>query len=360
MYNLENVVKQFNVSSGLISSICPYGNGHINDTFYFSVGDEKYLLQKINKNIFPNVEALMHNIEQVTLFLQNKISSIHGDKNRETLQIIYSKQHKSYYLDEEKNAWRIYRFIDNTLSLELPESIEDFRQSGVAFGNFQFLLSNFPSEHLYETIPNFHNTVDRLNQFKIALEKDQFNRAKGIKKECQFILDREEDCKFFINLLNHNEIPLRVCHNDTKLNNVLLDKTTRKAICVIDLDTVMPGLAAYDFGDAIRFGASTAKEDEKNLNNVSLDLEMFKNFFEGYMEGCKYSLNKREVETLPMGAKIMTLECGMRFLTDYLNGDNYFKINYETHNLIRARTQFKLVKDMEEKWNEIEKIVQSN
>ncbi|NCC45030.1 MAG: aminoglycoside phosphotransferase family protein, partial [Clostridia bacterium] len=228
---------------------------------------------------------------------------------------------------------------------------------GYAFGNFQYLLADFPAKKLHETIVNFHNTVDRFAKFKKAVDEDIMGRAKDVQPEIQFILDREKDCHFFGDLLANEEVPLRVTHNDTKLNNVLFDKESKKAICVIDLDTVMPGFAAHDFGDAIRFGASTAVEDEQDLEKVSCDMTLFEAYFDGFMEGCRGSLTKREVETLPMGAKIMTFECGMRFLTDYLEGDVYFKIHRKGHNLDRTRTQLKLVKDMEDKWDIMEKIV---
>ena len=254
------------------------------------------------------------------------------------------------------DGWRIYPFITDTVSYDAGGR-EELNKSGIAFGNFQYLLSDFPAKELHETIPNFHNTVNRFANFKKALEADVMGRAKEVEAEVQFILDREADCHFFGDLLEKGELPLRVTHNDTKLNNVLFDKDTGKAICVIDLDTVMPGFAAHDFGDTIRFGASTAAEDEKDLTKVACDMGLFEAYFDGFMEGCRGSLTKREVETLPMGAKIMTFECGMRFLTDYLEGDTYFKTHYLGQNLDRARTQFKLVKDMEEKWNIMAKIV---
>lgn len=356
---LLTIAKQFRLSGDMVK-IEPYGNGHINDTFLLSMnqeGKEKhYILQRMNKDIFKNSDELMENIVHVTSFLKDKIEKQGGDPERETLQVILTRDGRTYYKEDGGDGWRVYPFIRDTISYDAGGR-EELNKSGIAFGNFQYLLSDFPAKELHETIPNFHNTVNRFANFKKALEEDMMGRAKEVEPEVQFILDREADCHFFGNLLEKGEVPLRVTHNDTKLNNVLFDKDTGKAICVIDLDTVMPGFAAHDFGDTIRFGASTAAEDEKDLQKVSCDMELFEAYFDGFMEGCRGSLTKREVETLPMGAKIMTFECGMRFLTDYLEGDTYFKTHYEGQNLDRTRTQLKLVKDMEDKWEIMEKIV---
>ncbi len=360
MADLKKVAENFQLE-GEVVSIEPYGNGHINDTFLLIMNQNgkevRYILQKMNGEIFKNSDELMENIVRVTEFLKEKILAQGGNPDRETLQIIPTKEGKVYYRDAEGYGWRIYPFITDTISYDLAESAEDFNRSGYAFGNFQYLLSDFPAKELHETIVNFHNTVDRFANFKKAVEEDVMGRAKEVQPEIQFIMEREKDCHFFGDLLAAGEIPLRVTHNDTKLNNVLFDKESGRAICVIDLDTVMPGFAAHDFGDAIRFGASTGAEDEKDLSKVNCSMELFEAYFDGFMEGCRGSLTRKEVETLPMGAKIMTLECGMRFLTDYLQGDTYFKIHREGHNLDRTRTQLKLVKDMEDKWEIMEKIV---
>lgn len=345
---------------GEILDIAPYGSGHINDTFRMTVrnqGTEKdYILQKMNGDIFKNREELMENIVRVTSFLKEKIVAQGGDPDRETLQIIPTRQGENFYKEGE-DGWRVYPFITDTVSYDVAETPWKFNRSGYAFGNFQYLLADFPAEDLHETIVNFHNTADRLEKFKKAVEADVMGRAAEVEKEISFILNRQRDCYFFGEMLERKEVPLRVTHNDTKLNNVLFDKLTEEAICVIDLDTVMPGFAAHDFGDAIRFGASTAAEDEKDLDRVSCSMELFEAYFDGFMEGCRGSLTKREIETLPMGAKIMTFECGMRFLTDYLEGDVYFKTHYPGQNLDRARTQLKLVKDMENKWSTMQAIV---
>lgn len=357
---LIKIAKSFQLE-GTVTSIQPYGSGHINDTFRLLIKtqdrEKSFILQRMNGEIFKNRDELMSNIVRVTSFLKEKILAQGGDPERETLQIIPTTEGKSYYTQENGDGWRVYPFITDTVSYDLAESPEDFYRSGYAFGNFQYLLADFPAKELYETILNFHNTVDRFAKFKKAVEADVMGRAKEVEKEIRFVMEREKDCHFFGELLENGEVPLRVTHNDTKLNNVLFDKDSARAICVIDLDTVMPGFAAHDFGDAIRFGASTAAEDEKDLTKVSCNMNLFEAYFKGYMEGCRGSLTRREVETLPMGAKIMTFECGIRFLTDYLEGDVYFKTHYEGQNLYRTRTQLKLVKDMEEKWETMEKIV---
>jgi Ser/Thr protein kinase RdoA (MazF antagonist) len=239
--------------------------------------------------------------------------------------------------------------------LQTAETPEDFYQSAVGFGRFQKLLADFPAETLHESIPNFHNTIDRYRIFHETLEKDPMGRAKDAAEEIAFVLAREEEAGILQRLRLTGELPLRVTHNDTKLNNVLLDENTRKALCVIDLDTVMPGLSLYDFGDSIRFGAATAAEDEKDLSKMTINLDLFRIFTEGFLSSC--DLTDKEIELLPLGAKIMTLECGVRFLTDYLDGDHYFAVHREGHNLDRCRTQFKLVAEMERKWTEMAEIV---
>ena len=362
MAEFENyqVLEKFPFAGELLEAV-PYGSGHINDTYRLTFREDgkevQYILQRINGEIFRDQDQLMENIERVTSFIAGKIRLQGGNPDRETLQVIRTVDGHPYYRDETGHGWRVYPFITDSASFDKAESAEDFKQSGYAFGNFQYFLADFPAKELHETIPNFHNTVDRFAKFRKAVEADVMGRAARVQEEIHFVMEREQDCHFFGDLLEAGELPLRVTHNDTKLNNVLFDRETGKAICVIDLDTVMPGFAAHDFGDAIRFGASTALEDEKDLTKVSCDLNLFKAYFDGFMEGCRGALTAKEVETLPMGAKIMTLECGMRFLTDYLEGDTYFKIHYPDHNLDRTRTQLKLVKDMEEKWQAMADIV---
>jgi len=338
-----------------------YGSGHINDTFIveFQQGDSKvkYILQRLNHEIFKNPEQLMENIWGVTSFLKEVIRKNNGDVNRETVNIVSTKDGKKFYIDSFGAYWRAYQYIDDAICFDKVEKPDDFYQSAVAFGRFQNLLANYDADSLYETIPDFHNTPARFKSFQEAIAKDTYDRVKNVQDEINFLIAREQDMKVCMDMLSKGELPLRVTHNDTKLNNILIDKTTGKGICVLDLDTVMPGLSINDFGDSIRFGANTAAEDETDLSKVSIDLELFELYTKGYLEGCNGSLIQKEMEMLPMGAKLMTLECGMRFLTDYLQGDTYFRIHRENHNLDRCRTQLKLVEDMERYWDQMNQIV---
>ena len=341
----------------------PFGNGHINDTYLVvcETGNQiekRYILQRMNKSIFTKPDELMENITGVTSYLRKIILANGGDPERETLNVIPAKDKKAYYVDAQGEYWRAFQFIEHAVSLEHAETPEDFYESAVAFGNFQRQLADYPAETLHETIPGFHDTRARFKTFKETVKKDVCGRAASVKKEIDFVLEREDITDVFGSLLDKKEIPLRVTHNDTKLNNIMMDNETRKGICVIDLDTVMPGLAMNDFGDSIRFGASTALEDEKNLDKVWCDMELFEAYTKGFIEGCGGRLTPKEIELLPMGAKVMTFECGMRFLADYLQGDTYFKIHRPEHNLDRCRTQFKLVWDMEQKWQKMQEIVQ--
>lgn len=347
---MEKILKAFAFDGKTVSSE-KYGSGHINSTFLVVTDTGKrYILQKINNTIFPNVEGLMNNIMLVTEHLKKKY-----DDPRRVLNIIKTTDGKPY-TEVGGEYWRAYDFVEDSICLQLPENNDDFYESAVAFGNFGQELSDFPVEKLIEVIPDFHNTPSRFKKFHEVLEKDPLGRAALVQEEIKFCLDREEEMGTLQRLRNEKVLPDRVTHNDTKLNNVLLDKNTRKSLCVIDLDTVMPGLCLYDYGDSIRFGASTALEDEKDLSKVSMSLELFEIYTKGFLKSCPY-LTKAEREYLPMGAKTMTFECGLRFLTDYIDGDHYFAVHREGHNLDRARTQFKLVADMEDKWDEMKKAV---
>lgn len=339
-----------------------YGSGHINDTFivYFDQGEKRvrYILQRMNHEIFKNPEQLMSNICQVTEFLKKKIAENNGDISRETMNVIYTRSGEPYYKDSIGSYWRGYRFIEDAICYEAVQKPEDFYESAVTFGHFQHLLAEYDASTLYETIKDFHNTPLRYKTFLSAVEEDVLDRVKNVKPEIEFLQKREADMRVCTDLLEKGELPLRVTHNDTKLNNIMMDKKTGKGICVIDLDTVMPGLAINDFGDSIRFGANTAKEDERDVSKVSLNLDLFELYTKGFLKGCDGSLTKKEIEMLPMGAKLMTLECGMRFLTDYLQGDIYFRIHREGHNLDRCRTQLALVADMEHKWESMKQMVE--
>ena len=333
------------------ASCTPYGCGHINRTYLVATaGGRCYILQKINHHTFRDVAGLMENIELVTEHLRRKSTD-----PRSVLTLIRTKDGKSY-LEADDGYWRVFRFVEDTICLQLPESDADFYESAVGFGTFQQLLSDFPAEKLHETIPNFHNTPDRYRAFLETLTRDPMHRAAQVQPEIEFALARQAEMATLQNALDAGELPLRVTHNDTKLNNVLFDAKTRRALCIIDLDTVMPGSALYDYGDSIRFGAATAAEDERELDKMEMSLERFRVFTRGYVRACP-GLTQKELELLPLGAKVMTMECGVRFLTDHIDGDNYFSIHREGQNLDRARTQFKLVADMERKWDKMKEIV---
>ena len=310
-----------------------YGSGHINDTFRLTfavgnMGDLDVILQRMNADAFPHPEQLMENIAGVTGFLKKKIIARGGDPERETLNIIPTVDNKPYYRDTNGDYWRSYRFITGASSFDQVETPQQFYESAVAFAAFEK-----------------------------AVREDVVGRAAEVQKEIAFFLERKETACYFAGRLDRGELPIRVTHNDTKLNNVMLDDKTGKGVCVIDLDTVMPGLAMNDFGDAIRYGASTAAEDERDLSEVSCSMELFSLFTKGFLEGCGGSLTPEETALLPMGAKVMTYECGMRFLMDYLQGDRYFKIHRDGQNLDRARTQLTLVADMERKMQQMQDIV---
>ncbi len=329
-----------------------YGMGHINHT-YLVVTDapHRYILQRLSREAFHDIPGLMENVRAVTEFLSRQT-----DDPRGSLHLIPTVDEKCYYLDRDGEYWRVYDFVEDSLCLQVAESAEDFYQSAVAFGSFQRMLRNFPADTLHETIPDFHNTPDRYRKFDAALLSDRLGRAADVQREIDFVLARRELAGTLQRMRKAGKLPLRVTHNDTKLNNVMLDEKTRRALCVIDLDTVMPGLAAFDFGDSIRFGASSAAEDEQNLDLVHMDLDLYRTFVRGFVPACG-GLTDAELDSLPWGARLMTLECGLRFLTDYLNGDIYFSIAFPEHNLIRARNQFRLVEDMESKWPDMQRII---
>lgn len=380
----EEAMKNFNLP-GIPSSVTPYGNGHINDTFLLTFNKSKiqeisykdgpnnhmdddpspvidsptarFILQRMNHDVFKEPILVMENIIRVTTYLKKIIKQNGGEPDRETLTVIPSADGKSYYKDSQKNYWRCYLFIENTICCETVDTPDIFYNIAFTFGRFQKMLANYPAETLHETIRGFHDTKARFEVFKQAVTKDICHRASAVRDEIDFILERESLVSLYDDLRENGELPLRVTHNDTKLNNILIDSSSGKGICVIDLDTVMPGYAINDFGDSIRFGASTAAEDEPDLTKVSCDMELFSAYAKGFIDGCGGSLTRKEIELLPLGAKMMTFECGMRFLTDYLNGDVYFKIHRAHHNLDRCRTQLKLVSDMEEKWHDMNAII---
>jgi len=330
-----------------------YGDGHINETYLIEDNTKrKYILQKINRNVFKQARQVMENVRAVTRFLHTKVHS-----ERESLSLLPTKKGEDWLTDDAGDVWRMYPFIADSICFSKVESLDDFRQSGIAFGNFQKQLADFDADSLYETIPRFHDTPNRYEHFKAAVANDTAHRVKDVQVDIDFILAREDYAKTLMVLQDAGKLPLRVTHNDTKLNNVLFDIQSRRPICVVDLDTVMPGLAVNDFGDAIRFGASTAKEDEADLSKVHFSLASYEAFADGFLTACGDSLTECEILHLRDGAKMMTLEVAVRFLTDYLEGDVYFKTKHAAHNLERARTQIKLVQEMEMHWDEMQSIV---
>lgn len=354
---LYEVIEHFHFE-GILKTIKPYGSGHINDTYLLEYtienkNDLLIILQRMNTNIFKKPVELMENVMNITSFLRKKIIEYGGNPERETLTVILNQEGKPYYLDSEGSYWRAYHYIVGTTGYDIVRDEEDFYQSALAFGRFQSLLADYPAQTLHETIEGFHDTYKRFLAFQKAVKEDICGRAQNVQEEIHFVLEHEDVAM----ILNEMNLPLRVTHNDTKLNNVLIDDKTHQAICVIDLDTVMPGLAVNDFGDSIRFGTSTGSEDEKDLSKIECDMHLFEIYTKGFIKGCDGKLTNEEILALPIGAKVMTFECGMRFLTDYLQGDTYFKIQYPTHNLDRCRTQFKLVSDMEKKWDTMNEIV---
>ena len=360
MYNHEfylKIFREFEVDD-TPETFEPCNIGHINTTLMVRCdGQIKYVLQKINTSIFKKPAELIENILNVTDFIKKKVLAAGGDPTREVLRLMPTRDGTFYTTDADGCVWRMYYFIIGAKTFQTAETPELFYNSALAFGKFQRMLSDFPADKLHETIPNFHNTVSRFADFKKALADDVAGRADSVREEVQFVLDHEGICSYITDRIASGEYPLRVTHNDTKLNNVMIDEKTFKAVCVIDLDTVMPGSVLYDFGDSIRFGASNADEDERDLSKVFMRLDLFEDYTRGFIAGLENSLTDAEILGLPMGAIIITFETGIRFLADHLNGDTYFAVHRENQNLDRARTQLKLVSDMEKKLPEMNEII---
>lgn len=349
---VREILSHFALQGEFVSFV-PIGCGHINDTLSVTYtgqdGDRQYILQRINTHVFTKPDELMENVANVTAYLARILREKGGDPARGTLTVFRTKDGALYHRTDAGDCWRVYNYVDGTYTLESIRDPQDFQKSGEAFGRFQKLLADYPSDTLYETIPHFHDTASRFADFRKAVQADRVNRAQSAQPEIDFVLQREADTHVLVDLLARGELPLRVTHNDTKLNNILFDNETKEGICVVDLDTVMPGLSLYDFGDSIRFGASTAAEDEQDLSKVHFSMELYRAYTRGYLCAAGDSLTAKEIEYLPFSAKLITLECGMRFLTDYLDGDAYFRVGYPEHNLVRCRTQFALVAEMEQK-----------
>ena len=358
---LNEALAAYDFGGQLVGAV-RYGSGHINDTFvvHTQPGEDpcrRFILQRISSAAFKHPDEVMANIVGVTSFLGEKIKEAGGNPARETMSVWATKSGENFYTDSEGGAWRVYPFVEDTICLQKAETPELFAASARAFGKFQRMLKDYPADTLYETIPKFHDTEDRLAKLKAAVAADVMGRVKEVGPELKFVQEREADCSVALSALRDGRLPLRVTHNDTKLNNILIDRESGEGICVIDLDTVMPGLAINDFGDSIRFGANHSAEDERDLTKVNFDLELFDVYAAGFLEGAGGALTETELDYLPWGARLMTLECGIRFLTDYLEGDHYFRIHREGQNLDRCRTQFKLVSDMEAAWDDMKAVV---
>ena len=346
------VLDQYSLS-GAIVSVIPHGNGHINRTFLVETEKSKYVLQAINTEIFRKPVALMENVKKVTAYLADRT-----DDERAVMRVLDNREGACYTVDAEGHYWRLLSFVESSICLQRPESDEDFYQAAFAFGKFQRDLVDYPADTLVETIPDFHNTPKRFEAFLAAVDADVCSRAAAVREEIEFYLSMKDFYPVLLQANREGRLPLRVTHNDTKINNVMLDAKTRRALCVVDLDTIMPGFSVTDFGDSIRFGACTAAEDEPDASKMHLDLSLFEAYARGFLDGCGGDLPESEVMLMPEGALMMTLECGMRFLTDYLSGDTYFRIAYPEHNLVRARTQIALAREMNEQFSDMKAIIE--
>ena len=359
MHIREQVIPAFDFG-GEVLEVERYGGGHINDTFRVHTAakeDMYFLLQRISTEAFKRPDLLMENIARVTEYLGEKIRKAGGDRGREALDLILTRGGALYHTDDKGGVWRVFRFIGDSCCYEAAVSVELFASVGRAFGRFQKMMDGYPAETLHETIPRFHDTPNRLENLKKAVAEDKLGRAVLCQEEIAFAMERQADCSAAMDALKAGTLPLRVTHNDTKLNNVLFDAKSGEVLCVVDLDTVMPGLSINDFGDSIRSGANRCAEDEPDLSKVYLDLELYQAYTEAFLEGAEDTLTEGEIEYLPWGAKLMTLECGIRFLTDYLEGDHYFHTSREGQNLDRCRVQFRLVADMEKRWEDMHTVI---
>lgn len=361
--DLQEVFANYGFDAASYVNIKQIKIGHINSTYtlYFDHGSsvKRYLLQEINTNVFKNPIQLMENIEKITTFLGEKVR-LSGAKNYEnlSLKVLKTIDYHSYMISSKNHFFRVYNFIENAKTYQKTNDLKLFYNAGKTVGTFQNMLSDFDASQLHETIPNFHNTPYRFQTFLRILKENPCDRAKNCEEEIQFVLHLKDFTSAITSLIEKNMIPIKVTHNDTKLNNIMFDCETKEGLCLVDLDTVMPGTILYDFGDAIRSGCNRAEEDEKNLEKVRFSVDLFKSFTEGYLSSVASSITECEVQHLVDSAILMTFECGMRFLTDYLDGDHYFKTKYDEHNLVRCKTQFHLVKQMIEQKDILEEIVQ--
>ena len=364
LYNdIKQAIRQFNFEGKYVFAE-ELRSGNINSTYklVFATPDgtrKNYILQKINTVVFKDPYGVMENITNVLDHIDKKLRSEGENTDRKLLHFVTAKDGSYLCKDSNGYFWRAYIFVDGVTAYNSIDDPALFYEAGRGFGAFQKNLFDFPAEILHETIPDFHNTKRRFYAFVAAIAEDKAGRVHEIENEIDFLFDRRKMMGEIVDKIEAGILPTRVTHNDTKLNNVLIDDVTGKAACVIDLDTVMPGSSLYDYGDAIRFGASTAAEDEPDLSKITVNMELFKLFTKGFVEEIANALTKEEIHYLPLGAKVMTCELALRFLTDYINGDEYFKVNSPDHNLIRARAQMKLLTEIEKKYDEMTEYVDS-
>jgi Ser/Thr protein kinase RdoA (MazF antagonist) len=359
-HDLEEIARSFALG-GEIEALAPYGSGHINDTFVSTVrtpaGTRRFAHQRINHNVFKKPEQVMENIERVTVHLRGKIVAAGGNPDRETLNLVPANDGRTFHRDAKGNYWRTYFFIEGARTYDVAQDPGHLYRASKAFGRFQKMLSDLPAPRLHETIPGFHDTRRRYQQFTEAVAADPLGRAGEVREEIDFITARKDQAPVLIELLERGEAPERIVHNDTKFNNVMIDDATGEAVCVVDLDTVMPGLVMYDFGDSVRTGACSAEEDEVDLSKVEMQLDKFDRLAAGYLEEAGEFLLPVEIDRLAFSARLITLEQAIRFLADHVAGDVYYKTHRPGHNLDRARTQIRLVRDMEAKADRMEDIV---
>jgi hypothetical protein len=357
---LDLVTHNFQIDGQFVKA-SPYGNGHINDTFLASYktpqGERQFVHQRINHSIFKEPGQLMENIARVTRYARSQIEEAGGDPERETLNLVPALNGQPFFVTPQGDYWRTYTFIQGASSYDKAPNLSVAYHAARSFGNFQKMLDQLPGERLHETIPFFHHTRRRFESFLAALEADICQRAQYVRPEIDFILQRQADTSLVVNLLAQGQLPERVTHNDTKFNNVLIDDQTGQGLCVIDLDTMMPGSALYDFGDLVRMGCATAVEDETDLSQVGINLVLFEALAHGYLDATRSFITPLESSLLVFGGKLITLEQGIRFLGDYLNGDRYYKTRYPEHNRDRARTQIKMVAEIEKYQTTMEGIV---
>lgn len=342
---------------GTLTKVVVHERGHIHDTFIstweLDGARRRYLHQRMNGEVFQDIEGLMHNIERVTEHLRSKLGSPRADGELETLELVRSKQGHAY-LKSEGAAWRTYHFIENTESFDRPRDLAQAESVALAFGHFQQQLADLPARELRETIPDFFSTPHRLRQFDEALKQASQERIDSARAEIDFVQARRGLAPIIEDAILSGRIPQRIVHGDTKLNNVLFDRDNGRAVCIVDLDTCMPGYSLYDFGDLVRFTAATSAEDERDLSKVGMDLDLYRALAQGYRDGTRQFLTEQEVEWMPLAARLVTFTIGLRFLADHLAGDHYFKIHRPGHNLDRARVQLGMVEDMEAKQAEMD------